>query len=657
MWPDNETTLDLLNVRHLVGAVTGIVRNKRVLPVTVGVFGDWGSGKSSVAAMVREELNKDPKVLCVWFNGWRFEGYEDAKAALMGTILDEIRDQRNALDKAKDVFLRLVRRVHWLRATKILLPLGAGVISGDPGSVVGGAVAAATLARDTSPEELEKLVRAEPDDVTNIRRTVRNFNKDFQELLERTEVETLVVIIDDLDRCLPDRIINTLEAIRLFLFVPRTAFIIAADEALVQHAVKLRFPEMDELKLNVGRDYLEKLIQMPVRVPPLSRSDVETYLNLLIAQLHLDEEQFKVLCERLATTASQLDDVLFTAATSETFLRRPPSTELAEDLGIAAQIADVLALSVDGNPRQTKRFLNALLLRLQMAKAKGVDLQRRIAAKLLLFEYFRAQTFRELAKWQAEQSGMPKEIRLLESHQADATRQAETSESSKKQSTPRGRTKNEPRAEVDAEAAQAKLPGQLEAWVNDEWIQRWLAIEPPLAGIDLRPYFYFARERFSLHASLSQRLSPAGRAVLELFLSPSDAVRRTAPKRAETLTGADAAGIFSALGDRTRRTEQNEGDSSPLVALIQLVEVRAELWMELISLLRSLPVSSIPASIAVRLVQAASNPGAVSATQGLFDEWSVQDMNPMLAAAARSQRPRLSEGQGSTPRARPPERD
>ncbi len=88
MWSDNETAVDLLGCRHLVNAVAGIVRNDRLLPATIGAFGDWGGGKSSLLKMVEAELAKDKDTLVVSFNGWLFEGYEDARSALIGVILD-----------------------------------------------------------------------------------------------------------------------------------------------------------------------------------------------------------------------------------------------------------------------------------------------------------------------------------------------------------------------------------------------------------------------------------------------------------------------------------------------------------------------------------------------------------------------------------------
>lgn len=112
---DNESPIDLYNVQHLVAAVASTARNQRLLPVTIGVYGDWGSGKSTVVRMVKEQLEREEDTLCVYFNGWLFEGYEDAKAAIIGSILDELADKRRAVEKAGDLFHRLRKRVNGFR--------------------------------------------------------------------------------------------------------------------------------------------------------------------------------------------------------------------------------------------------------------------------------------------------------------------------------------------------------------------------------------------------------------------------------------------------------------------------------------------------------------------------------------------------------------
>ena len=95
-----------------------------------------------------------------------------------------------------------------------------------------------------SPARLEEIsgFLKPADDSKNLPETIHAFRKDFLALLSEAKVDQLVVLIDDLDRCLPATAIQTLEAIRLFLFVPKTAFIIGADEAMIEYAVRQPLP-------------------------------------------------------------------------------------------------------------------------------------------------------------------------------------------------------------------------------------------------------------------------------------------------------------------------------------------------------------------------------------------------------------------------------
>lgn len=86
-------------------------------------------------------------------------------------------------------------------------------------------------------EEAEKLLKdSEETEITE----VKDFREKFGELLRDSKFKSLVVLIDDLDRCSPDRIVENLEAIRLFLNVDKTAFIIGADPRIVRHGIAVR---------------------------------------------------------------------------------------------------------------------------------------------------------------------------------------------------------------------------------------------------------------------------------------------------------------------------------------------------------------------------------------------------------------------------------
>lgn len=121
-------------------------------------------------------------------------------------------------------------------------------------------------------------------------------------MIDKSEIKKLVVIIDDLDRCTPERIIENLEAIKLFLNVDKTAFIIGADPRIVRHAIEFRYKtdgienavDQDSQNKRIVSDYLEKLIQIPYNLPKLSDGEVETYMTLLFCKNGLGEEFGKV---------------------------------------------------------------------------------------------------------------------------------------------------------------------------------------------------------------------------------------------------------------------------------------------------------------------------------------------------------------------------
>ena len=129
----------------------------------------------------------------------------------------------------------------------------------------------------------------------------------IRECFEQTLSEmgaTLVVLIDDLDRCLPPTTISTLEAIRLFLFLENTAFVIAADDSMIKHSMRRHFDGLNETLVT---NYFDKLIQIPIRVPPLGTQEVRAYMMLLFVEdselpIHKQEAIRKKVCAQLAQT-------------------------------------------------------------------------------------------------------------------------------------------------------------------------------------------------------------------------------------------------------------------------------------------------------------------------------------------------------------------
>src|SRR3982074_2848424 len=98
--PDNETKIDLLNNEAIASTIVKLLRERPEHRITIGVHGDWGAGKPSVLEMIEAALETDKTVLCLKFNGWRFQGFEDAKIALIEGIVTGLIEKRPELTKA-----------------------------------------------------------------------------------------------------------------------------------------------------------------------------------------------------------------------------------------------------------------------------------------------------------------------------------------------------------------------------------------------------------------------------------------------------------------------------------------------------------------------------------------------------------------------------
>ncbi|WP_242205381.1 P-loop NTPase fold protein [Aestuariivivens insulae] len=146
--------------------------------------------------------------------------------------------------------------------------------------------------------------------------------------------------------------------------------------------MKKFIPELPSTDYDVSKDYIENLIHFPIRIPSMSESEFETYTNLLFAKLHLKSTEFKELIYKVFNETS--DDIITAKLSSENiseYLSNVPE-ELKQDLILSKQINSILDSILSGNPRQCKRFLNMLIIRINMAKSKGIDLKKNVLAKL-----------------------------------------------------------------------------------------------------------------------------------------------------------------------------------------------------------------------------------------------------------------------------------
>lgn len=266
---DNPSAVDLLGFEDVVDVVEEIVLRRDLDPVTVGVNAPWGGGKTTVLHLLRARLADRDDVLCLFVSPWEYDNKTDPTTALIDEVLGgleaALKKNQSRFDAVKDVLQKLRRRVKFAKAMK--LAASSALTATLPG--VGNLI-------DLFDENAEN--KDEPSDPT-----LQGFRTQFEELMKDPKLAPLdrvVVLVDDLDRSLPDTVVETLEAIKLFLSVKRMAFVIAADEDNVANAIGRRLATTGQPI--TARHYMEKIIQVPVRVPALSREQTEEYLALLM---------------------------------------------------------------------------------------------------------------------------------------------------------------------------------------------------------------------------------------------------------------------------------------------------------------------------------------------------------------------------------------
>lgn len=615
MWNDSETNSDFIDYQHHVTAVTKIINTDALLPCSIGIFGDWGSGKSSLMKMISDRYIKDKDCLVIKFNGWLFEGYEDAKTVLMGRIIDEIIRNRTLEEKGKELVKKLLKRIDFIKLGGTAVKYGLGIAAGGP---IG--LATLTLAdavKGLKDFDYDSYIKesSENKDVS-LRNNIQGFHSNFEELITETKIKKIIVLIDDLDRCTPDTIIGTLEAIKLFLFTKNTAFIIGADERLIKYAVRRRFPEIPGESAEVGRDYLEKLIQYPIRIPPLNSTELETYINLLFTRIYLEGAKFEPL--RDAVMKAKINkgfNSAFNIGNVQEFIQDTLSDELKEALSLSAQINPILSIGLNGNPRQTKRFLNTLLIRHEMAKSKKVALKKKVLAKLMLLEYFKPETFKLFYSLQAKNNGIAKGIDILEGVAkkplAGANSHAKTQDN-------------------DSEP-------EIEALLQDEWFRDWLASEPSLKDENLQPYYYFSRDRLTISGGLIQRMSSAAQEVFRKLMNDAQSVQNNALKDVKGLSPSDASAIFEALTEKALQEEMPaDPTKSAIKKLIDFTKERAELISQLMIFIEKLPEQNIPITIVPWLEGLTKGTTFTNNIDKLVAKWSNSVTNTSLAKICKA---------------------
>lgn len=293
---------DRFNFHDYAEALSQIVLTGST-PITVGIFGPWGSGKTSLMRLIAYHLRgqRDPEARrphVMWFNAWQYE--RDERPVWRSLLLRALNELRTLDLSPEDV----AQVAQWetllcaqtpgerLGALEIERPTPAGGESQPGKSVLQVNLPlfpeAAPLfdflnAAGDEAEKLESLLdavrRKEVNAYRQQMRLLEAFPSGFARLVNEyiwNRNGLLTIFIDDLDGCVPTRALQVLETVKLFLNVPGCAFFLAADHDQLEEVISLRYGEQE---IGAGESYLEKLVQLPFSLPPLAEAQMESFIT------------------------------------------------------------------------------------------------------------------------------------------------------------------------------------------------------------------------------------------------------------------------------------------------------------------------------------------------------------------------------------------
>ena len=327
---------DLFDFQRFVVPLASVLSsNETTTPLTVGIFGPWGSGKSSMLSLLKSHLDEQytGKFLVVEFLPWIHRREPNMLVPLLHSLYDATSTKAGGAAKSAGKIFDVLAR---LGADILLKTITVNAVDLD------------------KLNKLEKDYLKQHQAVESAMRTLRKTVQELAEEIHKSQGKRIVVLIDDLDRCQPDEIIDVLEAVKLFLDVQHFIVVIAVDKEVIDRGIEIRYNKFlfaSDRQAALGAEYLEKIVQLPITLPPLG----EVQVGKLLAALDVAKSH--------------------------------------------PELPDLLATLVPPNPRKIKRILNMMQL-IKAVIVRNSDsraLDNKLLARLVIIQVQDGELYSEIA--------------------------------------------------------------------------------------------------------------------------------------------------------------------------------------------------------------------------------------------------------------------
>ncbi len=288
-------------------------------PLTIGVFGRWGTGKTSLMKLIKQVVAEDyqEKGVGVWFNAWQYEKEEHLLIPLLAKINRELRRHtwEGELEIGSDKMI------------KVLVSIISGLsVKGDVGVPF-----LSKIGINVSLKEIITGIKEYDTDKIFTRSQYTDIYEELENITKKTKIPRIVVFVDDLDRCQPDKAIELIEHIKLVLNQQGFTFILGVYEDIISAVMRKKYEREYFIDKRFCEDYLDKIVQVQVNVPERKPKDLHEYIKM-----HLEK------CEVISRNQREVS-------------------------------IPIIAEAGKRNPRSIIRLLNRITVTSRIGKAEGKD--------------------------------------------------------------------------------------------------------------------------------------------------------------------------------------------------------------------------------------------------------------------------------------------
>ena len=282
---DSPTHDDKFSIENYINGLSNFITECET-PLTIAIQGDWGTGKTSIMYQVEKRLNpekQDKKIQTIFFNTWQYSQFDMGKNLAVALITDLI-NELNVEDSKKKQFYKKTKSV--LSKSLEYLNFDFGILNGEK-----------------ITEKFQDLIISLGERTNDIKYLKENLQNIINEAIEVNDYDRIVIFIDDLDRLVPEKAVELLEVLKLFLDCEHCVFVLAIDYNVVVRGAKSKYG--DDLDDEKGKAFFEKIIQVPFTVP-VANYDLQNFIESSLNKLDFCFDKNKEKDRKQLETITQL---------------------------------------------------------------------------------------------------------------------------------------------------------------------------------------------------------------------------------------------------------------------------------------------------------------------------------------------------------------